>query len=213
MARSRRSSKVNGSRAAACRSAPPSGCLRRRSCAARWPACCCRIIRSRSPPACRGWAKDARSSYYWQIAISLRGCSPGIRSRMRSVAGGFFSPVITQRWRAVFDLNPGLPLPQQFIKLPTIDPTAGEAAMAWAQRVFAERMQLDNTRHATALSSVAPPQSPPLVVAAGQRFGLWNDAGFAAAGALPGEDARSGYARRICPPRTWRRWRPERWAC
>jgi hypothetical protein len=82
----------------------------------------------------------------------------------------------------LFTRHPGLPLPQQFLKLPATDPTAGEAVIAWAQEVFSKQSAKHAARLAAARCRV--PASDGFCVAAGRTFCLWGDAGEALSRAL-----------------------------
>jgi hypothetical protein len=77
----------------------------------------------------------------------------------------------------VFDQQPGLAVPQQFIRLPVTDEAKAAGPIAWAQRVFNVVVAQHRARLTAARSSWKP--AARAVVLAGQQFTLWNDAGVA----------------------------------
>jgi hypothetical protein len=78
--------------------------------------------------------------------------------------------------RAIFDAHPGLPVPQQFIRLPVSDKPACDAAIVWTQQVFSEVTTIQNQRLERARSRSDSTGSTPLVVVS-RTFQLWDDAG------------------------------------
>lgn len=85
----------------------------------------------------------------------------------------------------IFHHNPGLPLPQQFIKLPTIDSIASDGVIAWAQQVFSQQSAAHSGRIAAAMQAAG--RGNQICIAAGRTFKLWDDAGDALARAVGGE--------------------------
>jgi hypothetical protein len=82
----------------------------------------------------------------------------------------------------VFARHPGLPLPHQFLKLPTTDPARGDEIIGWAQQVFSKQAALHARRIAAAKRAKATRPRP--CVAAGRTFRLWDDTGHALASAI-----------------------------
>lgn len=78
--------------------------------------------------------------------------------------------------RAVFEAHPGLPVPQQFIRLPVSDKPACDAAIVWTQQVFSDVTTAQARRVELARSQPTPMTSGALVVVS-RTFRLWDDAG------------------------------------
>lgn len=83
--------------------------------------------------------------------------------------------------RSIFTENPGLPIPQQFIRLPVTRADLVDERIKPAQAIFSEVVQ----RQGAARAALAwKPEADHLCVLASNRFQLWNDAGAALSGCL-----------------------------
>jgi hypothetical protein len=87
---------------------------------------------------------------------------------------------------AIFEAHPGLPTPQQFIKLPTLAAEIGEPLVAEAQHVFAAVLasRADQIRESQRRVRLDSRPARRIGQVAGSRFQLWNDTGAALAEAL-----------------------------
>ena len=77
----------------------------------------------------------------------------------------------------IFESHPGLPLPQQFLRLPTIDASECEKTIVWTQAIFSKQTVLQASRLVEAKRHSAADDT--ILLAASQAFSLWNDAGAA----------------------------------
>lgn len=75
----------------------------------------------------------------------------------------------------IFEQNPGLPVPQQFIRLPVSDPSACEKVIEWCQRVFSNVSQLQTRRLEESHARTIVSEGPLLTLVSGG-FRLWDDA-------------------------------------
>ncbi len=98
-------------------------------------------------------------------------------------AGRLFFAINDGELRVLFTNNPGLPIPQQFVRLPVTDPALSEQVIVWAQKVFSDVATLQSQRAATAKQAWSLQSRKPLVVTS-TRFALWDDAGDQLADAL-----------------------------
>ncbi len=77
----------------------------------------------------------------------------------------------------IFKNCPGLPIPQQFIRLPITPIEKTEPIIKWAQQAFAEVTKTQTQIGQTAKENWSRQQSQPCVLAR-TRFSLWNDSGY-----------------------------------
>lgn len=75
----------------------------------------------------------------------------------------------------IFTQNPGLPVPQQFIRLPVSDPSSCEKTIGWCQQVFSQINQVQ-TRRLEQAHARLPQRGGNLLTLFSGQFRLWNDA-------------------------------------
>ncbi|GIW75494.1 MAG: hypothetical protein KatS3mg104_0557 [Phycisphaerae bacterium] len=75
----------------------------------------------------------------------------------------------------IFEQNPGLPVPQQFIRLPVSDQSSCEKTIEWCQQVFSQVNQRQTDRLEQARAREIQTQRHLLTLVSG-RFQLWHDA-------------------------------------
>ncbi|MBC7783696.1 MAG: hypothetical protein H7144_07635 [Burkholderiales bacterium] len=85
--------------------------------------------------------------------------------------------------REIFTANPGLPIPQQFVRLPITPADQSDAAIKWAQKVFSEAASAQGARAAAARNRWTK-TTDHLCVAVRTDFALWQNAGATLAGVL-----------------------------
>ncbi|CAN5581296.1 hypothetical protein BH10PLA1_BH10PLA1_13670 [soil metagenome] len=92
----------------------------------------------------------------------------------------------SEEMRSIFATNPGLPTPQQFIKLPTLSSELVDPLIAESQKLFAAVIsdRAERVRATREHRPESPREVRQIAVIAGSRFSLWDDAGAARAEAL-----------------------------
>ncbi len=102
-------------------------------------------------------------------------------------AGRAFFVVGMDELRELFARFPGLPVPQQFVRVSAASGEACDAIMRAAQGLFSEIAREQQDRLARVHRAAhASQRSQTLAVLAPLQFRLWNDAGFALASLIPG---------------------------
>ena len=87
---------------------------------------------------------------------------------------------------ALFKNNPGMPVPQQYVRIATSPAELAEPAMKMAQRVFGLVMPAQHER-IRAAAKQSQPTDADLCIVVSRRFRLWDDAGDVLAGVSGGE--------------------------
>lgn len=118
-----------------------------------------------------------------RIALACEDFTADLDSHRLFFATG---PEWNSQMRSVFIAHPGLPTPQQFIKLPTLSGEVADPLIAESQKLFVavNNERSDRIRSLRDQRPAASSAARRIAVIAGSRFSLWDDAGAALAEAL-----------------------------